>query len=220
MISAIILAAGKSVRMGQNKLLMKWGNITVIEKVIQTIQDSGIEDVILVTSNELRDVKITNHELRITINETNHEMLSSLQLGLQSLTPSAFGTSPKYANENIKKSANQLSVFGGGRVGVEATIICLGDQPQIESRSVRAVCEAYQKSKSNLVVPSYQNRRGHPWLVAKSLWDEILKMKENQTPRDFLNNHADEIEYVNLDTPTILQDLDTPEDYLKYKPNV
>ncbi|MBX3038895.1 MAG: nucleotidyltransferase family protein [Anaerolineales bacterium] len=217
MISAIILAAGKSARMGQNKMMMKWGDMTVIEKVIQTIQDSRIEDIVLVTNP---DLQIPIYNVRITINETNHEMLSSLQLGLQVLAPSAFGTSPKYANENIKKSANQLSVFGGGRVGVEATIICLGDQPQIESRSVRAVCEAYQKSKSNLVVPSYQNRRGHPWLVAKPLWDEIFKMKENQTPRDFLNAHANEIEYVSLDTPTILQDLDTPEDYLKYKPNV
>lgn len=218
MISAIILAAGKSARMGQNKLLMPWGHVTVLEKVIQTIQDSGIEDVVLVTSNDLR---VTNYELRITINNTNHEMLSSIQLGLQSLTPSVLSdTSPKSATKSIENSANLSSGFGGGRAGVEATIICLGDQPQIESRSVKAVCEAYQKSKSNLVVPSYQNRRGHPWLVAKPLWDEILSMKENQTPRDFLNAHANEIEYVNLDTPTILQDLDTPEDYLKYKPNV
>lgn len=188
MISAIILAAGKSVRMGENKLLMKWGDVTVIEKVIQTIQDSRIEDIMLVTNPDLR---IPIPDIRITINETKHEMLSSIQLGLRS-----------QKNES------------------EAVIICLGDQPQIESRSVKAVCESYQKNKSNLVVPSYQNRRGHPWLVAKSLWNEILRMNENQTPRDFLNSHTDEIEYVNLDTPTILQDLDTPEDYLKYKPNV
>lgn len=194
MISAIILAAGKSARMGQNKMMMKWGDVTVLEKVIQTIQDSGIEDIILVTSNEIRDASnklITNYGLRITINNTSHEMLSSIQLGLRS-----------------QKAES------------EATLITLGDQPQIESRSIKAVCEAYQESKSNLVVPSYQNRRGHPWLVAKSLWDEILNMKENQTPRDFLNAHANEIEYVNVDSPTILQDLDTPEDYLKYKPNV
>ncbi|HCR72341.1 MAG TPA: hypothetical protein DIW23_12910 [Anaerolineae bacterium] len=188
MISAIILAAGKSIRMGENKLLMTWGNVTVIEKVIQTIKDSGIEDIVLVTSP---DLQIPILDVRITINNTNHEMLSSIQLGLQ--------------NQNAES---------------EATLITLGDQPQIESRSVRSVCEAYQKNKSNLVVPSYQNRRGHPWLVAKSLWNEILMMKENQTPRDFLNKHANEIEYVNFDTPTILQDLDTPEDYLKYKPNV
>lgn len=194
MISAIVLAAGKSARMGQNKLLMKWGDVTVLEKVIQTIQDSGIEDIVLVTSNEIRDASnklITNYGLRIAINNTSHEMLSSIQLGLQ--------------NQNAKS---------------EATLITLGDQPQIESRSVRAVCEAYQKSKSNLVAPSYQNRRGHPWLAAKPLWGEILNMKENQTPRDFLNAHAADITYVNVDTPTILQDLDTPEDYLKYKPNV
>lgn len=188
MISAIILAAGKSARMGQNKMMMKWGDVTVLEKVIQTIVDSGIEDIVLVTSNEL---PITNYALRFTINNTYSEMLSSIQLGLK----------------NQKAES-------------EATLITLGDQPQIELRSVMAVCEAYQKSKSNLVVPSYQNRRGHPWLVTKSLWDEILNMKENQTPRDFLNKYANEIEYVNLDTPTILQDLDTPEDYLKYKPNV
>jgi molybdenum cofactor cytidylyltransferase len=188
MISAIILAAGKSGRMGENKLLMSWGNITVIEKVIQTIQNSGIEDIVLVTNPDLQ-IPIPN--IRITINETNHEMLSSIQLGLQ--------------NQNAE---------------VQATLIVLGDQPQVEERSVRSVCEAYLKSKSNLIVPSYQMRRGHPWLVARSLWDEILNMKENQSPRDFLNAHADEIEYVNLDTPTILQDLDTPQDYLKYKPNV
>ncbi|MFN3491172.1 MAG: NTP transferase domain-containing protein [Anaerolineales bacterium] len=194
MISAIILAAGKSARMGQNKLLMKWGDATVLGKVIQTIRDSGIEDIVLVTSDEMRNTNnklVKNYDLRITINNTNHEMLSSIQLGLQ----------------NQKAES-------------EAAIICLGDQPQIESRSVRAVCEAYQKSKSNLVAPSYQNRRGHPWLIAKPLWGEILNMKENQTPRDFLNQYANQIEYVNVDTPTILQDLDTPEDYLKYKPNV
>lgn len=194
MISAIVLAAGKSARMGQNKLLMKWGNMTVIEKVIQTIQDSGIEDIVLVTSNELKinyKLRFTNYGLRMIVNKTNHEMLSSIQLGLQ-----------------VQKAES------------EAALICLGDQPQIESRSVRAVCEAYQKSKSNLVAPSYQNRRGHPWLAAKPLWGEILNMKENQTPRDFLNAHAADIAYVNVDTPTILQDLDTPEDYLKYKPNV
>jgi molybdenum cofactor cytidylyltransferase len=101
----------------------------------------------------------------------------------------------------------------------EATLICLGDQPQIEERSVRSVCEAFLKSESNLVVPSYQMRRGHPWLVARPLWQEILAMRD-QSMREFLNLHTQEIEYVNLNTPTILQDLDTFDDYLKYKPSL
>jgi molybdenum cofactor cytidylyltransferase len=211
MISAIILAAGKSARMGQNKMLMKWGDITVLEKVIQTIKSAGIEDILLVTNPDLQ-IRIPN--VQILINETNHEMLSSIQLGLQSLAPSHPPTNPL-------KKVEELSIVDLGEVPkAEGALICLGDQPQIESRSVRAVCEAYQKSRSNLVVPSYQMRRGHPWLVARPLWDELLTMNANQSPRDFLNKHAGEIEYVNLDTPTILQDLDTPEDYLKYKPHV
>lgn len=185
-ISAIILAAGKSVRMGQQKMLMPWGDSTVIEKVIQTVHFAGIEDIVLVTNSKIAS-KILNTEIQITINDKG-EMLTSIQLGLQAQKPSA-----------------------------KTALICLGDQPQIEERSVRSVCEAFQKSGANLVVPSYQMQRGHPWLVARSLWAEIISIN-NGTMREFMNAHAHEIEYVNLDTPTILQDLDTPEDYLKYKP--
>jgi len=56
-------------------------------------------------------------------------------------------------------------------------------------------------------------RRGHPWLVTRPLWDELISMKQDQTPRDFLNTHREEIHYINIETPTILADLDTPEDY-------
>jgi hypothetical protein len=43
-------------------------------------------------------------------------------------------------------------------------------------------------------------------------------MESSQTPRDFLNAHAKDIYYVEMDTPSILADLDTPEEYLKFKP--
>ena len=185
-ISAIILAAGKSTRMGQQKMLMPWGATTVLGKVIQTLQAAEIEDIV---TNSILASQIMHHEVRITLNEGN-EMLTSVQLGLQALKPSA-----------------------------QATLVCLGDQPQVEEGSVRSVCEAFLKSKSDLVVPSFQMRRGHPWLIARPLWDEILGMPAGSM-RKFLNAHANEIEYVNVETASILQDLDTPEDYLKYKPSL
>lgn len=187
-ISAIILAAGKSTRMGEQKMLMPWGDTTVLGKVIDTIQTARINDIILVTNKTIAN-SITNLQLPITINNDG-DMLTSVQLGLRAQKPSA-----------------------------QATLICLGDQPQIEEGSVRSVCEAFVKSRSNLVVPSYQMRRGHPWLVARPLWEEILSL-EGMSLREFLNVHTNEIEYVNVETPTILQDLDTPEDYLKYKPSL
>jgi molybdenum cofactor cytidylyltransferase len=99
-----------------------------------------------------------------------------------------------------------------------AALICLGDQPQVEERSVRSICEAFLQSKSPLVVPSYNMQRGHPWLIARPLWDELLAMKSPKTARDFLKKQARNIQYVIMDSPTVIEDLDTPEDYLKYKP--
>jgi len=186
-ISAVILAAGKSIRMGQQKMLMPWGNTTVLGKVIETLQAAEVEDITLV-ANSTTAHQITNYKIPITLNDGG-EMLESIQLGLQAQKPSA-----------------------------EATLICLGDQPQVEERSVRTVCEAFRENKSSIVVPSYQMRRGHPWLIARELWDEVLQMHAPESMRDFLNAHKNAIFYVEHDSPSILQDLDTPADYLKYKP--
>lgn len=83
---------------------------------------------------------------------------------------------------------------------------------------MRSVCEAYSKGKSQPYRAELSDAARTSLVAAKPLWDEILAMTEGQTMRGFPNRHADEIEYVPLDTPTILQDLDTPDDYLKYKP--
>jgi molybdenum cofactor cytidylyltransferase len=186
-ISAIIAAAGKSVRMGQQKMLMPWGNTTVLGKVIETLQAAGIEDITLVTNSTIA-LQTTNYKLPIVLNDGG-EMLGSIQLGLQAQKPSA-----------------------------EATLICLGDQPQVEEGSVRRVCDSFRENKSSLVVPSYQMRRGHPWLIARELWDEVLQLRAPKSMRDFLNAYKNDIFYVEYDSPSILQDLDTPADYLKYKP--
>jgi CTP:molybdopterin cytidylyltransferase MocA len=55
-------------------------------------------------------------------------------------------------------------------------------------------------------------------LIVRELWGEILSLRPPQSMRDFLNAHRDEIFYVECTSPATLQDLDTPADYLKYKP--
>ena len=187
-ISAIILAAGKSTRMGRKKMLMPWGDTTVLGNVIHTLQDAGMEDIVLVTNSDISPT-FSHLPIQMMLND-NGDMLSSMKIGLRTQKPSA-----------------------------QATLVCLGDQPQMEEGSVRSVCEAFVKSRSNLVVPSYQMRRGHPWLVARPLWDDVFAM-QGGSMREFLNAQASQIEYVNLETETILQDIDTPEDYLKYKPSL
>jgi molybdenum cofactor cytidylyltransferase len=193
MITAIILAAGQSKRMGQPKMLLPWGETTVLGQVIETVQRAGVDDLLVVTGAERERIEqiVTQYAIRSTHNPDGGEMLSSMQAGLRVLR---------------------------GNPSASAALICLGDQPQIQEGSVRAVVCRFIETEASLVVPSYQMRRGHPWLAARPLWEEILAMSPAESPRDFLNRHAGEIEYVEVDTPSILADLDTYDDYLKSRP--
>ena len=198
MISAIILAAGQSKRMGQPKLLLPWKNVTVLEQVIAVFADSGVEDILVITGGaheQIQEIVWKCREIypvRSVYNKDyeNGELLSSIWCGLRHLTEQT----------------------------AEAVLIGLGDQPQIQEGSVRAVRDAFLQTGKALIVPSYQMRRGHPWLVARPLWQELLEMNATQTPRDFLNAHGKHIHYVEIDSPSILTDLDTPEQYRMAQP--
>ncbi len=197
MIAGIVLAAGKSERMGQPKMSLPWGDTTVIGQVVATLVHSGLGEVVVVTGSGRENIEQALSHLpqswpvRLVFNPhfAAGEMLSSLQMGIAALEES-----------------------------IVAALLALGDQPQIESRVVEAVLDAYRKSDLRLVAPSYQMRRGHPMLFHRSLWPEILALSPPQTLRDLLLAQADRIHYVTVDTPTILQDVDTPEDYQKFRP--
>ena len=193
MISGVILAAGDSKRMGQPKMLLPWGSLTVIEHVVSTFLRAGIEDLVVITGGAHQQVaeSLDRLSVRKIYNEeyAAGEMLSSLQWGIRHLGEST-----------------------------QAALIGLGDQPQVQESTIRAICKTYTESGSNLIVPSFERRRGHPWLVARSLWHELLTLQPTQSPRDFLNSHSAHIHYVDIDTPTILADLDTPDDYQRAHP--
>ena len=193
MITAIILAAGESKRMGQPKMLLPWDNGTVLSHVISTFRKAGLEDILVITGGAREQVEdeISHLKVKTVFNEqfAKGEMLSSIQCGISVLT-----------------------------YQTQAMLIGLGDQPQVQAGSVQMVCDAYRETKSNIIIPSFQMRRGHPWLVARPLWDDLLKMESPNSPRDFLHTHHKNIQYVNVNDPGILADLDTPEDYQRWQP--
>ncbi len=190
MISALVLAAGQSRRMGRAKMALPWGETTVLGHVIDVFRAASIEDVLVVSGGDRAAVEqVAEHcRARVVFNPryAEQDMLSSVQIGLQAMT----GTT-------------------------QASFIALGDQPQVLETTVRRLLDAYERTSSPLVVPSYQMRRGHPWIVARALWPALLSMQGPETPRDFLRTHAGQILHIDVDTPTVLDDLDTPEDYLK-----
>jgi len=222
MIIALILAAGKSKRMGQPKMLLPWGKTTVLEQVVSTFKVAGVDEIIVITGGDREQVEALVGDSAQTVFNPDFakgEMLSSVQVGLAEILfppPALRATSPKSASVH-ERERYVSNGFGGGREGV-AILIGLGDQPQVQERSVRLVLEAYLQSGASIIVPSFQVQRGHPWLVARQHWDEILRMRSPKSLRDFLKRHTDEIHYVEINNESILQDLDTPEDYLKFKP--
>jgi len=193
MISAIILAAGKSRRMGQQKILLPWGQTTVIGKIVSTILEAGVHDIIVVTGGSHNELDNVLKEFKINYisnkDYSNGEMLTSFQVGLRGV-----GVEP------------------------EAALVVLGDQPQIESNIVQAIVDRYLSTHHTIIIPSYNMHRGHPWLIEKSLWKEIFDLRPPHTLRDFLNMHDEIIDYINVKTPSVIQDLDTQYDYSKYKP--
>jgi molybdenum cofactor cytidylyltransferase len=192
MISALILAAGQSKRMGQPKMCLPWGEKTVLEQVIDTFKAVSVDQILVITGGDREQVEMLVGELaQVVFNPefAKGEMLSSVQVGLARIKPKT-----------------------------KAVLVALGDQPQVQKRCVQLVMDAYHESGASIIVPSFKMRRGHPWLVAHPHWDEILRMDSPDSLRGFLHRHADEICYVTVDSDSILQDLDTPEDYLKFKP--
>jgi molybdenum cofactor cytidylyltransferase len=205
MIAALILAAGQAKRMGQPKMLLPWGNTTVLGQVIATMQAAGVERIVVITGSAREEVETlveqmvrqtagSSADLCTVYNEhfAEGEMLSSVQAGLRHLAER--------------------------EVAAQAALIAPGDQPQVQERSVRSVMQAYREQGATLVVPSFHRRRGHPWLAARSYWEEILCLQPPASLRDFLRRHAEAIRYVEVEDAGVLQDLDTPEDYLKLRP--
>ncbi len=193
MISAIVLAAGLSTRMGRPKMLLQWGEGTVIGKVVGTVVESGLRDVLVVTGGTQAEVQSAlaayNVSTIYNADYANGEMLNSVQVGLRGLSGD-----------------------------VQAAMIVLGDQPQIEPEIIREIIARYKLGGNKIVVPSYQMHRGHPWLVDRALWGEICDLRQPETLQTFLHQHQGMIEYLVVDTPSILNDLDTPADYRRNEP--
>ncbi len=192
MISAIVLAAGQSMRMGQPKMLLPWGQSTVIGRVIATLIDAGLNDLNVVIGENQKELErdLSSYPLNFVFNPNvaHGDMLLSFQIGLRYI-----------------------------RGKSEAALLVLGDQPQIESTVVQSIIEYYYSTRKKIIIPSYRMHRGHPWLIDKSLWNEILGLEPGRTLRDYLNQNQDNINYINVMTPSIIQDLDTPDDYQSYK---
>ncbi len=194
MTAAIVLAAGLSSRMGRFKLTLPWGDRTVIGQVVATLDAAGVDEIVVVTGHRADEVAAvlagtTAHSVH-NPDYAAGEMLSSIQAGVRAA-----------GGSRLKPAANAA-----------AALLCLGDQPQMQIATVQAVLAAGEADGwGQIVIPSHGMRAGHPILLPRWLWTEILDC--SGTLRDVMAAHRDRTRFLVVDTSTILADLDTPEDY-------
>jgi molybdenum cofactor cytidylyltransferase len=184
---AVVLAAGESRRMGTQKLLLPFGETTVVGAVAGTALASRVDRVLAVLGADEDAVRLELEPLgiEIAVNENFAQgMLSSVQAGFGALPASA-----------------------------EAAVIMLGDQPFLPARVVDAVVDAYRQSGKGIVVPVFQGRRGHPVLVDLKYREEVLALDLADGLRRLMHAHPGDIFEAEVESANILRDMDVPEDY-------
>lgn len=183
--------------MGRFKLTLPWGTTTIIGQVVATLEAGGASRIVIVTGHRADEVRATldTSIVHFVFNPdyATGEMVSSIRVGLCALCP----TTAQATDTPCQPPA---------------ALLCLGDQPQMEAGTVRAIlatgaADGWQK----IIIPSYRARAGHPILLPAWLWPEILAC--TGTLRDVMTAHRAQTRYLVVDTPGILADLDTPDDY-------
>jgi molybdenum cofactor cytidylyltransferase len=186
--AGIVLAAGLSSRMGSPKMLLPWKDSTVLDHLLKTLSISPFSELLIVTGSNVWEINqiVSRYHCKTVFNPDfeNGSMLVSLQVGLRELSGEA-----------------------------DAFFLILGDQPFLKIELIEEMEIIYTQKPGQIVIPSFQMRRGHPWLIDSSLKNEILYLKEPMTLRDFLKTYEKAISYCVVDEPSILEDMDNPDDY-------
>jgi molybdenum cofactor cytidylyltransferase len=187
MISAILLAAGESRRMGDFKQLLPIGKKTFVEQCVDTLLESPVNEVIVVTGHRESDVRrvLGNRNVKYAHNpDYRFGMAASIKCGVQA------------ADKDTR-----------------AFLISLVDQPQISADVISRIIEGYKRMAPKIVVPTKDGRNGHPILLDASLRDEILRIGLEDGLRRLVHTHSAGIMKVEVSSRTVLEDCDRPEDY-------
>jgi len=189
MISAIVLAAGLSQRMGVPKLGLKLGDKSLLEHVIDNALASKVSEVILVLGPETAHLQPSLEGLsRVKVVENQQPdqgQSTSLRLGLQCISRWA-----------------------------QATLILMGDQPLVTPDIIDALINKYSQSRGPIVAPLYGGQRGSPVLFDRSLLGELMAVEGDKGGREIVEKYKDSMVAVSFESPLVGDDVDSWDDYV------
>jgi len=187
----IILAAGKSSRMGRPKLLLPWGRTSVVGHLIATWRELSASQIAIV--------------------------LDTSQLAVfQELDRLLFPVDARISNPHPERgmfsSIRCAAAWPGWESGLTHFVIALGDQPQLQPETLRRLLEFSATNRSSICQPRFNGRSRHPILLPKSA---LLRIRSDSASdmKEYLLEHAAECASFDSVDPGLELDLDTPEDY-------
>jgi molybdenum cofactor cytidylyltransferase len=188
-ISAILLAAGKSERMGQNKLLMPWEGGTVIGRTLDNLLASRAGEVVVVLGSRAQDMSEAVGERDVTL-----------------------VLNPNYARGMSTSLATGLGMINHG---ARYVIVALGDQPLITSTTYDQLIEAAEEGEKGIVVPAYRNKRGNPIVLSSNYIAELARITGDIGGRELLAKYDKDVREVRVRDEGVVVNINTPEEYAK-----
>jgi molybdenum cofactor cytidylyltransferase len=186
-VSAILLAAGTSSRMGQAKQLLPLGSSTVLAQTLAHTRAAAVDEVVLVLGSSAESIRhrLSLDGVKVVVNPSYEQgMASSLRTGLSALDPQS-----------------------------AAALIILGDQPFTSPQTLDRIIQAYRDTGAPIVIPTWQGTRGNPVLLDRSLFSEALALQGDVGCRAIFSRHLEEILNVEVEENGVLLDIDDRADY-------
>lgn len=189
MLTAIVLAAGMSRRMGgENKLLLPFGDQTMLETTLGNILASGVEEVVVVAGHEAERISalLQNRPVKVTFNaDYANGMTTSIQAGIRAASPDT-----------------------------EGFMICLSDMPLIRAATYRTLADAFFQNKRTdervIVQPFFENMSGNPVIFSAFYKNDLLALDFPEGCKPVVQANREFVTRVNTDTDAVLRDADTP----------
>jgi molybdenum cofactor cytidylyltransferase len=188
--AGVILAAGDSTRMGQDKALLPWQGGTFLSAAIDVLK-SVTELVIVVGGKNTNSLLPTIYQKGAFITENHHTergQFSSLKIGLQ-------------------------EVLNRGR---DTALVALVDRPAPRLETVRAIKNHFLESLQTgtwAVVPQFDGKHGHPFIAGREMIERFLRAPQDATARDVEHAAQQQISYFSVNDPYVILNVDTPEEF-------
>lgn len=181
---------------GDFKPLLKWGTRTVIEACVDNLRRSRVDEIIVVLGHRESEVRarLAGAGVQFAINQDYRRgMLSSIKVGFSLVSPRTDGV-----------------------------LIALVDQPMVGPEVINPLVVSFGDYEKKISIPTYHGKRGHPIIISREFEDEVMQLDDNAPDglKTLVENHRHEIQEVPVDSPAILEDIDSPEDYVRLSAQV